>query len=84
MSKKKQQTIAKRNRERAIEEKRRLKRERKQAEREAVRSGEPSPFAAEYAQRIERAGGEPEPADSEQAPGEGEAAQPAAVPADGV
>ena len=31
MAKKKQQTIAKRNRERAVEEKRRLKRERKQA-----------------------------------------------------
>lgn len=43
MSKKKQQTIAKRNRERAIEEKRRLKRERKQAQREAVRNGEPWP-----------------------------------------
>ena len=43
MSKKKQQTIAKRNRERAIEEKRRLKRERKQAQREAIRNGEPWP-----------------------------------------
>jgi len=43
VSKKKQQTIAKRNRERAIEEKRRLKRERKQAQREAIRNGEPWP-----------------------------------------
>ena len=39
--KRQQQTIAKRNRERAIEEKRTLKRERKQAQREAARSGEP-------------------------------------------
>jgi hypothetical protein len=40
---KRQQTIAKRNRERAVEEKRRLKREKKQAEREAARSGEAPP-----------------------------------------
>ena len=39
-NKKRQQTIAKRNRERAVEEKRRLKRERKQAAREAARNGE--------------------------------------------
>ena len=38
---KKQQTIAKRNRERAVEEKRTLKRELKQAKREAARNGEP-------------------------------------------
>jgi hypothetical protein len=43
-NKKRQQTINKRNRERAVEEKRTLKRERKQAQREAARSGEPSPF----------------------------------------
>jgi len=42
-NKKRQQTISKRNRERAVEEKRRLKRERKQAIREAIRSGEPIP-----------------------------------------
>jgi hypothetical protein len=42
MAKKKgQQTINKRNRERAIEEKRTLKRERKQAQREAARNPEP-------------------------------------------
>jgi hypothetical protein len=46
-NKKRQQTINKRNRERAVEEKRTLKRERKQAEREAARSGEPSPFEVE-------------------------------------
>jgi hypothetical protein len=40
---KRQQTIAKRNRERAVEEKRRLKREKKQAEREAARLGLPPP-----------------------------------------
>jgi hypothetical protein len=43
-NKKRQQTINKRNRERAIEEKRTLKRERKQAMREAARNGEPMPF----------------------------------------
>jgi hypothetical protein len=46
-NKKRQQTINKRNRERAVEEKRTLKRERKQAQREAERSGEPSPFEVE-------------------------------------
>jgi hypothetical protein len=71
MSKKKQQTIAKRNRERAVEEKRRLKRERKQAEREAARNGEPSPFASE---RV----------DDEQVPGDGETGEPVAAPSDGV
>lgn len=40
MAKKKQQTIAKRNRERAVEEKRTLKRQAKQEKREAARSGE--------------------------------------------
>jgi hypothetical protein len=46
-NKKRQQTINKRNRERAVEEKRTLKRERKQAQREAARTGEPSPFDVE-------------------------------------
>jgi hypothetical protein len=40
---KRQQTIAKRDRERALEERRRLKRERKHAEREASRTGEAPP-----------------------------------------
>jgi hypothetical protein len=40
---KRQETIAKRYRERAVEEKRRLKRERKQAEREASSTGEAPP-----------------------------------------
>jgi hypothetical protein len=39
---KRHQTINKRNRERAVEEKRRLKRELKQAKREVARNGEPS------------------------------------------
>jgi hypothetical protein len=43
-SKKRQQTINKRNRERAVEEKRTLKRLRKQEKREAARSGEPPPL----------------------------------------
>jgi hypothetical protein len=38
-SRKRQQTIAKRNRERAVEEKRTLKRLKKQAQREAARGG---------------------------------------------
>jgi hypothetical protein len=42
-SKKRQQTINKRNRERAVEEKRTLKRQRKQEKREAARSGDPIP-----------------------------------------
>ena len=45
-SKKRQQTISKRNRERAIEEKRTLKRQAKQEKREAVRNGEPWPPVA--------------------------------------
>jgi hypothetical protein len=53
-AKKKQQTIGKRNRERAVEEKRRLKRERKEAERAeraaALEAGLPPPdLAAERA-----------------------------------
>lgn len=40
-NKKRQQTINKRNRERAVEEKRTLKRLRKQEKREAARHGEP-------------------------------------------
>jgi len=46
-SKKRQQTINKRNRERAVEEKRTLKRQAKQEKREAARNGEApleSPF----------------------------------------
>jgi hypothetical protein len=46
-SKKRQQTINKRNRERAVEEKRTLKRQAKQEKREAARNGElpvESPF----------------------------------------
>jgi hypothetical protein len=39
-SKKRQQTINKRNRERAVEEKRTLKRQAKQEKREAARNGE--------------------------------------------
>jgi len=42
-NKKRQQTINKRNRERAVEEKRTLKRQRKQEKREAARNGEPAP-----------------------------------------
>jgi hypothetical protein len=42
-NKKRQQTINKRNRERAVEEKRTLKRQRKQEKREAARNGEPVP-----------------------------------------
>lgn len=42
-NKKRQQTINKRNRERAVEEKRTLKRLRRQEKREAARSGEPIP-----------------------------------------
>jgi hypothetical protein len=40
-SKKRQQTINKRNRERAVAEKRALKLQRKQEKREAARNGEP-------------------------------------------
>ena len=42
-SKKQQQTINKRNRERAVAEKRALKLQRKQEKREAARNGEPWP-----------------------------------------
>ncbi|MGB2876096.1 MAG: hypothetical protein WBB76_11570 [Gaiellaceae bacterium] len=71
--KKKRQTIAKRNRERAVEEKRTLKRQKKQAQREAERNGEPfpmeqSPFGAER-------DGEPfpmEPSPVESSPADGE------------
>jgi hypothetical protein len=58
-NKKRQQTINKRNRERAVEEKRTLKRERKQAQREAARTGEPSPFDVESPQADELAGESP-------------------------
>lgn len=42
-NKKRQQTINKRNRERAVAEKRALKLQRKQEKREAARNGEPIP-----------------------------------------
>jgi hypothetical protein len=45
-SKKRQQTMAKRNREQAIEEKRTLKRLAKQQKREAARNGEAAPLEA--------------------------------------
>jgi hypothetical protein len=41
VARKRQETINKRNRERAVEEKRTLKRQAKQEKREAARSGEP-------------------------------------------
>jgi hypothetical protein len=54
---KRQQTINKRNRERAVEEKRTLKREAKQAKREAARNGDSSqlepPSDDEYGPRQE-------------------------------
>jgi hypothetical protein len=43
-TKKRQQTIAKRNREHAVEEKRTLKRLAKQQKREAARNGETAPL----------------------------------------
>jgi hypothetical protein len=61
-TKKRQQTINKRNRERAVEEKRTLKRERKQAQREAARTGEPSPFDVESTP-VDEITGESSPAD---------------------
>jgi hypothetical protein len=61
-NKKRQQTINKRNRERAVEEKRTLKRERKQAQREAARTGEPSPFDVE-SRPVDELTGESAPAD---------------------
>jgi hypothetical protein len=45
--KKKRQTIAKRNREREVEMKRTLKRQAKQAKREAARNGEEPPIFGE-------------------------------------
>jgi hypothetical protein len=49
---KRQQTFAKHNRERAVEEKRRLKRELKQAKREAARNGDsPQPEPADDAEQ---------------------------------
>jgi hypothetical protein len=45
--KKKRQTIAKRNREREVEMKRTLKRQAKQAKREAARNGEEPPMFGE-------------------------------------
>jgi hypothetical protein len=61
-NKKRQQTINKRNRERAVEEKRTLKRERKQAQREAARTGEPSPFDVE-SRPVDELTGESAPTD---------------------
>jgi hypothetical protein len=43
-SRKKQQTISKRNRERAVAEKRALKQQRRQEKREAARNGETIPL----------------------------------------
>ena len=65
-SKNRQQTIGKRNRERAVEEKRRLKRERKEAEaaerQAALEAGLPPPDpAAERAAAREAEHPEPEP-----------------------
>lgn len=47
-SKKRQQTINKRNRERAVAEKRALKQQRKQEKREAARSGEQPPSESPF------------------------------------
>jgi hypothetical protein len=64
-SKKRQQTINKRNRERAVEEKRTLKRQRKQEKREAARNGDPIPGdeLAIPAEAPAEAGSEPPPPD---------------------
>jgi len=76
-SKNKQQTFGKRNRERAVEEKRRLKRERKEAERAAraaaLEAGLPPPdYAGERAAAREAEAGieptEPETTEVPQAP----------------
>ena len=73
-TKKRQQTINKRNRERAIEEKRTLKRQAKQEKREAVRNGEPwPPVAPDLAPNLNAPNlnapdvNAPEPADDEPA-----------------
>ena len=60
-SNRRQQTINKRNRERAVAEKRALKIQRRQEKREAARNGEPFP-----------AEGEPMSSDGEPMPSEGE------------
>ena len=60
--KKKRQTIAKRNREREVEQKRTLKRERKQALREAARNGEEPPTFGE-SPFAEEAPADPSPAE---------------------
>jgi hypothetical protein len=68
-NKKRQQTIAKRNRERAIEEKRTLKRLAKQEKREALRSGEPLPDPTEqdHLERQDSVGeSPPDPAEPDQ------------------
>jgi hypothetical protein len=72
---KRQQTIGKRNRERAVEEKRRLKRERKQAEAAeraaAIEAGLPPPDLAAERAAAREAGlepSEPELPESENAP----------------
>jgi hypothetical protein len=56
-NKRRQQTIAKRNRERAVEEKRTLKRLAKQEKREALRGGEPTEH--DGGEPTEHDGGEP-------------------------
>ena len=71
---KRQQTIGKRNRERAVEEKRRLKRERKQAEAAeraaAIEAGLPPPDLAAERAAAREAGEKPrEPGESDEAPG---------------
>jgi hypothetical protein len=59
-NKKRQQTINKRNRERAVEEKRTLKRQAKQEKREAARNGEPlGPLESPFEHDLEPGLGEP-------------------------
>ena len=56
-SKKRQQTINKRNRERAVEEKRTLKRQAKQEKREAARNGELPPLESPFGPPAEQPDG---------------------------
>lgn len=79
-NKKRQQTINKRNRERAIEEKRTLKRQRRQEKAEAIRNGEPWPPVAPDDPFAPPAEGQEPGLDGEVAPsGETGPQQPAAV-----
>jgi hypothetical protein len=65
-NKKRQQTINKRNRERAVEEKRTLKRQAKQEKREAARNGETvEPLEPTFGQDGEPALGVPAEPDAE-------------------